>query len=225
MFQGFSQETVDFMWGIRFNNNRGWFEDHKESYRRYFYEPMRELAAQVQNGLLDRFPKSGLNGKVSRIYRDARRLFGRGPYKDHLWFTLCRPAEHEGAVPCFFFEVAPDRYSYGMGCWDPTPLTMAKLRARMDRDPAQAAKLVRQVERRGEFQLEGEPYKRPKGDPGPLLYPWYNSRQFSLCRDENCEGDFFTPALKDRVLEGWKSLVPVYRWLLAVEADPPPEQM
>ena len=32
-------------------------------------------------------------------------------------------------------------------------------------------------------------------------------------------------ALKDRVLEGWKSLVPVYRWLLAVEADPPPEQM
>ena len=82
MFQGFSQETVDFMWGIRFNNDRGWFEAHKESYRRYFYEPMRELAAQVQNGLLDRFPKSGLNGKVSRIYRDARRLFGRGPYKD-----------------------------------------------------------------------------------------------------------------------------------------------
>ena len=29
MFQGFSQETVDFMWGIRFNNDRGWFEAHK----------------------------------------------------------------------------------------------------------------------------------------------------------------------------------------------------
>ena len=25
MFQGYSQETVDFMWGIRFNNERGWF--------------------------------------------------------------------------------------------------------------------------------------------------------------------------------------------------------
>ena len=32
MFQGFSQEAVDFLWGIRFNNERGWFEAHKEEY-------------------------------------------------------------------------------------------------------------------------------------------------------------------------------------------------
>ena len=225
MFQGYTQQTVDFLWGLRLNNERGWFLPRKEEFLACVDTPTRELARELTGEMTRLYPRDGLVSKVSRIYRDARRLYGRGPYKDHLWFTLRRPAEHEGAVPCFFFEVAPDRYSYGMGCWDPTPLTMAKLRARMDRDPAQAAKLVRQVERRGEFQLEGEPYKRPKGDPGPLLYPWYNSRQFSLCRDENCEGDFFTPALQDRVREGWKSLVPVYRWLLAVEADPPPEQM
>ncbi len=29
MFEGFSQETVDFMWGIRFNNEKSWFEAHK----------------------------------------------------------------------------------------------------------------------------------------------------------------------------------------------------
>ena len=27
-FQGYTQQTVDFMWGIRFNNERGWFLDH-----------------------------------------------------------------------------------------------------------------------------------------------------------------------------------------------------
>ena len=83
MFEGFSQETVDFMWGIRFNNERGWFEAHKSDYQTYFLNPMKELGGQVQAQLLDRFPKSGLNLKISRIYRDARRLFGRGPYKDH----------------------------------------------------------------------------------------------------------------------------------------------
>ena len=31
MFQGFSGATVDFMWGIRFNNEKGWFEAHKET--------------------------------------------------------------------------------------------------------------------------------------------------------------------------------------------------
>ena len=29
MFTGFTDETVDFMWGIRFNNERTWFEAHK----------------------------------------------------------------------------------------------------------------------------------------------------------------------------------------------------
>ena len=29
-FQGFTRETVDFMWGIRFNNEREWFMAHKE---------------------------------------------------------------------------------------------------------------------------------------------------------------------------------------------------
>ena len=33
MFQGYTQETVDFMWGIRFNNERGWFLEHKQQYQ------------------------------------------------------------------------------------------------------------------------------------------------------------------------------------------------
>ena len=40
MFTGFTNETVDFMWGIRFNNERNWFEAHKEAYLKHFYQPM-----------------------------------------------------------------------------------------------------------------------------------------------------------------------------------------
>ena len=116
MFEGFSKETVDFMWGIRFNNERGWFEAHKSDYQTYFLNPMKELGGQVQAELLDRFPKSGLNLKISRIYRDARRLFGRGPYKDHLWLSLFRfGSESGGDHPVFWFELAPEGWSYGMG--------------------------------------------------------------------------------------------------------------
>ena len=41
MFQGFSPETVDFLWGIRLNNNREWFLDHKKQYPETLYEPMK----------------------------------------------------------------------------------------------------------------------------------------------------------------------------------------
>lgn len=224
MFQGFSQGSVDFLWGIRFNNERSWFLAHKEEYLTLVDAPMRALADQVGRAMEEAFPRLGLSPKVSRIYRDARRLHGRGPYKDHLWFSLRRPGEHEGAVPCFYFELAPEYYSYGMGCYDPTPLTMAKLRARIDRDPGPLEKLARRLNRQQEFRLEGEPYKRPKGDPGPLLSPWYNRRQIALSSDHNCEGLLFTPQLADQVLAGFRFLEPYYRWMRDLAADPPPPQ-
>ena len=83
----------------------------------------------------------------------------------------------------------------------------------------------RAVERRGEFHIDGQLYKRPKGDPGPLLYPWYNSRQISLTCERNCEGLFFAPELARQVLEGWKSLVPQYELLRSLDGDPEPKQV
>ena len=47
MFTGFTDETVDFMWGIRFNNERTWFEAHKEIYLTCFYRPMQALGAEI----------------------------------------------------------------------------------------------------------------------------------------------------------------------------------
>ena len=222
MFQGFSQGAVDFLWGIRFNNERGWFMAHKEEYHALVEEPLRALAAQVEQTMAEEFPELGLEKKVSRIYRDARRLHGRGPYKDHMWFSLRRPHDRDVAVPGFYFEIAPNYYSYGMGCYDPTPETMAKLRARIDRDPEPLAELARRLAEQEEFVLEGQTYKRPKGDPGPLLSPWYNRRQIGLSADYNCEGLLFEPELADKIVEGFRFLVPYYRYLRDLAADPAP---
>ena len=43
MFEGFSPETVDFLWGIRLNNKREWFLQNKQNYVNYLYEPMKAL--------------------------------------------------------------------------------------------------------------------------------------------------------------------------------------
>ena len=47
MFEGFSPETVDFLWGIRMNNNRDWFLANKKNYVNYLYEPMKALGADL----------------------------------------------------------------------------------------------------------------------------------------------------------------------------------
>ena len=64
MFQGYSPETVDFLWGIRMNNNREWFMAHKPDYVSYLYEPTKALGAQLFQPFLD---SPGTLCKVSRI--------------------------------------------------------------------------------------------------------------------------------------------------------------
>ena len=223
MFQGFSQGAIDFLWGIRFNNERPWFEAHKQEYQRLLAAPMKELAMQTQAAMLERFPDLPLEVRVSRIYRDARRLHGRGPYKDHLWFVMHRPKDGGmGAVPCFYFEIAPEYHSMGMGYYNAAPLTMAKFRARIDRDPAPVEKLARRLNRQKNFVLEGQQYARSKGEPGELLSPWYNRKNISITWDRNCEGSLFTPELADELLEGFAFLEPYYRYFDTLDDDAVP---
>ena len=115
MFEGFSPQTIDFMWGIRFNNEKSWFEAHKQEYLTCFYRPMQALSQEVYERFAQAHEELGLTAKVSRIYRDARRLRGRGPYRDRLWCSMERPSEHWTADPVFWFELEPEGYSYGLG--------------------------------------------------------------------------------------------------------------
>lgn len=223
MFQGFTQGAVEFLWGIRLNNERAWFQAHRQEYLDLLDVPLRELAGQTQRAMLDKYPKLRLSLHVSRIYRDARRLHGRGPYKDNLWFVLGRLREEGiGAMPCFYFGIAPEYFNIGMGYYDATPLTMAKFRARIDRDPKEMERLARKLGRQDRFLLNGTEYKRPKGDPGALLAPWYNRRSLSLDWDRNCEGSLFAPELAGEILEAFRFLMPYYRYFDSLDGDPDP---
>jgi uncharacterized protein (TIGR02453 family) len=222
MFEGFSPQTIDFMWGIRFNNEKSWFEAHKQEYLTYFYRPMQALSQEVYQRFALAHSDLDLIAKVSRIYRDARRLRGRGPYKDRLWCSIERPSECWTGDPVFWFELEPEGYSYGLGYYSAPPLTMAKFRARLDRDPKPMEKLARTFKGQGVFQLEGETYKRSKGETSPLLAPWYQKKNFTLVR--NCPHDqlLFSHDLVDVLVEGYEFLLPFYRYFSTLPGDPDP---
>ncbi|MBD5099205.1 MAG: DUF2461 domain-containing protein [Clostridiales bacterium] len=225
MFEGFSQQTVDFMWGIRFNNEKSWFEAHKSDFQTYFQTPMKELGEQVQRELLERFPKSALNLKVSRIYRDARRLFGRGPYKDHLWLSLFRFGNESGGDhPVLWFELAPDGWSYGMGFWCAQASLMEKHRARIDRDPKPLLKLHNKLTKQSEFALDGPEYSRKKPCAEPRLAEWYNKKSLTVGHEEGLTEFLYSPELASRLVEGFTFLMPYYDYFSTIWADPDPRE-
>ena len=222
MFQGFSPETIEFMWGIRFNNEKTWFEAHKQIYLDTLYNPMKELCDQVYAVLNQEYPQYGLIHKVSRIYRDARRLHGRGPYKDHLWCSVEKPNDNFSAQPVLWFELTPDGWSYGMGYYAARALTMEKHRARIDRDPKPMKKLVRLLNQQSEFVLEGPAYKKEKPTPDRLLTEWYNKKSFTLSHDEELTEAIYQPELVDRLVEGYRFLMPFYDYFVTLDSDPDP---
>lgn len=225
MFNGFSDETVDFMWGIRFNNEKAWFEAHKDEYLTYFYRPMKELGDELYDWFHAKRPELPLVGKVARIYRDARRLHGRGPYKDNLWLSVEQPVEDWTAAPTFWFELGPEGWGYGLGYYMVRPVTMARLRARMEHDPQAMERLTRKLNRQEEFALTGEEYKRPKpGAPSGLLEPWYRKKGFSLVHEEGLGEVLFSRDLVARLEAGYEFLLPYYDYFTTLDDDPDPRQ-
>ncbi len=225
MFTGFTDETVDFMWGIRFNNERSWFEAHKETYLKSFYQPMRELGEELYEFVREQRPDYGLICKVSRIYRDARRLHGRGPYKESLWFTIEQPGEAWTDRPSFWFELMPDSWSYGMGYWVSKPVTMAKLRARIDRDPATMEELTRRLNGQAEFILDTTDYKKLRSPaPSEILEPWYRAKYFAIGHHEKLTEELFSRDIVERLKKGYTFLLPYYDYFVTLDGDRDPRE-
>lgn len=222
MFQGFSDKTVDFMWNLRFNNRRDWFLEHREECREVFTGPMQALSEEIFAYLKDKLPGYDLYCRMCRVYRDARYVHGGGPYRDNLWFSVQQQTEDYPGTVCFWFEIAPEGWNYGLGYYILRPLAAAKLRARMDRDPKPMAALAGALSGQSEFVLEGPSYARPRQAAEPLLQPWYDKRNIALLHREELTEELFSRAVVGRIEKGYDSLLPLYRYLCTLDADPDP---
>ena len=220
MFDGFTQRTIDFMWNLRLNNEKAWFEAHKEDFRQDFQAPMKLLEMEVFERINADYEKHGFIHKLSRIYKDARRVKGGEPYRCNLWFSIEKPSEEWTSAPVFWFELAPDGWSYGMGYYQARPMTMAKLRARIDRDPKKYEKFIAPLDRQYEFVLDGEEYARKKEAPTPKTAAWYNMKSFSLIHQQDNSEELYSRELANRLVNGYKFLMPFYDYFITLDSDP-----
>ena len=207
MFQGFTPETVDFLWGIRLNNNREWFTANKKAYVDTLYEPMKALGKDLFQPFLD---KPGNVLKVSRIYRDAR-MHPPEPYKESLWICIRQDVEWWAENPCLYFEINPDGVHYGFFYWKPPTATMEAFRKYISAKPDEFLTMVREVEDSVGQKISADSYKRPKPCDNPDLAPYFAWRgQIGCTRHEEFSEETFGPDLGRRVLEYFEKLIPLY---------------
>jgi len=210
MFEGFSPETVDFLWGIRMNNDRDWFLEHKKDYVNYLYEPMKALGQDLFQPFMDR-PGNLL--KVSRIYRDAR-LHHPVPYKESLWICIRRDVEWWAENPCLFFEIRPEGVSYGLIWWQPKVTTLESFRQVIAAKPKEFLDLIKKTEKATGVPVTANLYKRPKEAPSKNLAPYFAWKGNIACViDEPVGPQMFGPDLGKRAGEFIEKLIPLYEYL------------
>lgn len=206
-FHGFTPKTGDFLWELSFHNERPWFLEHKEEFEAVLNRPFRALCAETTARMGERFPERDFDAHVSRIYRDARRLFGRGPYKDNLWFTVFETAQHNEG-PAFWFEIGRASWSAGVGFWDASPSSMEAFRRQIDANPARFERLLDGIG--PDWKLWGALYKRPKGERSERIDPWYNRRSISVGLERDHGGEIYDEALPERLAELYARLLPMF---------------
>ncbi|HET9436443.1 MAG TPA: DUF2461 domain-containing protein [Candidatus Limnocylindrales bacterium] len=226
-FRGFHPDAIQFMADLTMNNDRAWFQPRKDEFERLVKAPLEALVEAMR----DRFAARDIplladpRRSIFRIYRDTRFSRDKSPYKTHLaasfpWVegaggpdALADDHPHGNGG---YFNFQPGEMYVGGGMWMPEkPRLEAFRRALVDEPDRVVAALEDPVftawfgEARSHDTLKRVPPGYSPDHPMADRLRWKDvvfGRRLS--DDEVC-----SPALPDRLAEGYAAAMPVFRFL------------
>ena len=160
-----TQTTFEFLKSLEKNNNREWFQEHKE-----LYTDAHKNIIDFADYLLTEMQKHDhietISGKKSlfRIYRDVRFSKNKSPYKAHFagQFKRATKALRGG----YYFHIKPNGESFvAGGFWGPNSQDLKHIRSQIAQDPDSLRDILSDNEFKNTFgELIGDQVKTaPKG--------------------------------------------------------------
>ena len=218
-FEGFSPKTISFLKKLKKNNNRDWFNEHKDDYEEHVREPGLALIRDMEKPLQKVSPfftavakKSG--GSMMRIYRDIRFSKNKTPYKTNLGMHFRHESGKDAHAPGFYFHIDPEEIFLGAGIWRPANDRLNQIRVLIDDDPARWKRIVRKKAFRESFTRGGTSLKRhPRGyDPEhPLIEDLKRKDHMGLVPLK--ESDIMDRDLIKKLVAQMKTAMPFVRFL------------
>ena len=204
-------------------NSREWYKENKSRYEEYLLSPMKELVAALtpfMKGVDDQLicePRVG--GSISRLYRDARFSKNKGIFREAMWCLFVRDKKIYHGLPSFFFEVSPSGFTYGCGYYVASGESMAILRELILKKSPKAQRALKAYAAQDVFSLEDCRYKRTKHKDQPEnLREWLDQRSLCLIARNRDFDLLYSPELKDKLIEDFSRIVPVYDFMLFAES-------
>lgn len=213
----FCEQSLQFLFENYIKDDKNWYAEHKDDYRRFIAEPFAELITAMEPVFSKIDEKIIVNPKkVSRLYRDARYSKGGTIFRDHVWCSFKRKAGAFESIPEFYFEISPRGFSYGCGFYCPDRSIMDAMREMIISDDKVFKKAFRAYSEQDVFSFYGEMYKRNK-------YPeqsaekcfWLNRKTMGVCCDSGDYDLLYSGALVGKVAEDYMKIAPLYDFFMA----------
>ncbi len=218
VFEGFSKDLTDFLWELRFNNYKQWFDENRNRYQRVLKEPMDALAAELVRQVKERTGETFLCS-VSRINRDVRFSKDKSPYRDHKWLVLKRGEGLWKDKPVLFFEVGADYYMAGLGIYERLPAYMKAFRKKVEANPALFLRLAQGLEA-FPFTVRGEDYKKKMGNwTDWQMGFWMQKKEISFLAERGIDELLYSRELLDWCMDAFLALLPMCKWMEEVVAE------
>ncbi len=167
-FGGFPKGMVTFFKGLSKNNNREWFQAHKEDFEANVKAPMTEMVQALNAEFAKAAPAYVTEPKraVYRIHRDTRFSKDKTPYKDHIGATFT-PAQSGAKHACggLYFGVSHDTVEVAAGVYMPEAEQMLLIRTLLAERHGEFRKITEAKSFKGLMgELKGDQLTRvPKG--------------------------------------------------------------
>lgn len=205
MFNGFNEEALSFLLGIRSNNTKEWFEPHKDIYVREVYEPLKALGEELFAPFAD---TPQMMHKVGRIYRDAN-FPPYLHYRDTMWIYVRYEAMWWNKTPTLFFELSPEGAEFGFRIAKPDAPVMERFRSDVAQDPARFVRAVEKLEKEHGIVLGGEEYKRKKPCSVPEAEVFFKKKGLSASVWVTDMSELSSHRLAEHAAEVFAALVPM----------------
>ena len=169
-FNGFSKKTLPFLEAIKKNNNKEWFENHRDEYDNYILNPSRAFVEEFGEHLMALEPTINFSPKINkslfRIYRDTRRMGAiKVPLKHRIGFIFWQGSGKRLQDSGFYMHFSPDELFVAVGVrWFEKPMLDAYREYILDDDRrANLAKVLDELSACG-YKIIEKGYKRfPRG--------------------------------------------------------------
>ena len=205
MFNGFSQEALEFLLDIRHNNNKEWFEPRKAIYTEKIFEPMKALGEELFAPFSD---IDGMMYKVGRIYRDEN-FAPYLHYRDTMWIYVRYDALYWNKTPTLYFELSPEGAEFGFRISKPEAAVMERFRSGLIEDPEFFLNLVEEVVEKFGLTLGGDEYKRKKPCPLLKLETYFVKKGLSLFIKVGDPDELFSRRIAEHVLAVFNAIQPI----------------